>query len=68
MTNNYRVGDSVTVKIAGAIITDIVGDEYTLEIPDAERGEFIDECCERCFGAGSTMDYGIMYDAGARFK
>jgi riboflavin synthase alpha subunit len=68
MTNDYRVGDSVSVKIGCAMITAIDGDEYTLEIPNAERDEFIEECCTRCAGAGSTINYGKMYDAGARFK
>jgi hypothetical protein len=39
MTNDYRVGDSVSVKIGCALITAIDGDEYTLEMPNAERDE-----------------------------
>ena len=67
LTDNHRVGDSVTVKIACAIITDIVGDEYTLEIPDTEREEFIEECSIICDYAILT-EFEKLYDAGARFK
>jgi hypothetical protein len=66
MTDNYKVGDSVSVKIGCAMITAIDGDEYTLEMPNAEREEFIAKCCARCKFTGG--DYGEIYDAGARFK
>jgi hypothetical protein len=33
-----------------------------------ERDEFIDTCCVRCSFAGTSSDYGTLYDAGARFK
>ena len=68
ITDNYRVGDIVSVNIVGAMITAINGDEYTLEMPNSEREEFIDKCYNRCFGVGTTIDYGLMYDAGVRFK
>jgi hypothetical protein len=33
-----------------------------------EREEFIEKCCDRCFGVATTSGYGKLYDAGARFK
>ena len=32
-----------------------------------ERDEFIEKCCDRCFGVATTSGYGKLYDAGARF-
>jgi hypothetical protein len=66
--NRHRVGDTVRVKIECAIITAIDGDEYTLEIFDSERQAFIDKCCDRCIVVATPLDYGRLYDAGARFK
>jgi hypothetical protein len=68
MTADYKVGDNVSVKIGCAVIAAIDGDEYTLELHNAEREAFIEKCCELCIGAGTSADYGRVYDAGARFK
>ncbi|MFQ3208757.1 MAG: hypothetical protein ACI9HU_000236 [Colwellia sp.] len=69
LLNFYRVGDNVSVNIAGATVTAIDGDEYTLDMPNAEREVFIDKCSVRCAGVAiSSEDYGRLYDIGARFK
>jgi hypothetical protein len=66
--NFYTVGDNVSVNIAGATVTAIDGDEYTLELPNTEREEFIVKCSEKLSGDGHEAVYGRIYDEGARFK
>ena len=68
MTDNYRVGDNVSVKIGRALIIAIDGDTYTLETPNEERDKFVIEANEASPVNISAEACFAMYDAGARFK
>ena len=74
MTADYRVGDNVSATIGCALIVAIDGDNYTLELPDLERDEFIKKGCEVMAQTGVLVSdwykdrVASLYDAGARFK
>ena len=68
MTEDYMVGDNVSVEIERALIIAIDGDTYTLETPNEQRDQFVIEANEVSPVNVSAEVCFALYDAGARFK